>query len=343
MDKLKQVIHAVAGSGKTSLIINELTLEKYIAIITYTTSNQNVLKEKVVEKFGHMPENIKIFGFWQFIYSFCLVPCLTSKPKGIIYDNEIKKNHKFNGKKVAYGVNGYIFDNMISKFLFDKNIPYIERINEYFDEIYIDEMQDFDSYDFDWLLTLAKSKIRVWLVGDFFQRTYSTSKFGNKGSSLINNFELYKQKFETSGYYFNETLLSKSHRCSPEICNFVSENIGINIKSHNISGKAKFLLIDDKNTILNILQDDSIKKLFFKEHYKYNCNSVNWGDSKGQTYDKICIVLNPESFKLYSKYKLMEMRPITKSKFYVACTRSLGDVYFIEQNKIKKIDELINS
>ena len=28
----------------------------------------------------------------------------------------IKKNHKFNGKKVAYGVNGYIFDNMISTY-----------------------------------------------------------------------------------------------------------------------------------------------------------------------------------------------------------------------------------
>lgn len=332
----KQVVHAVAGSGKTSLIIDELTLEKDIAIITYTTSNQNVLYEKVLNKFGFIPDNIHIFGFWQFIYSFCLVPCLNQKPKGIIYDEEIKRANKFRNRKLAYGVNGYIFDNMISKFLFDYSIPYIERINEFFDEVYIDEMQDFDSYDLDWLLSLANTRIKIWLVGDYYQRTYSTSKSGNKSSAIMKNYSSYKDVFEKAGYYFNETLLSNSHRCSPEICDFISEKLGITINSHKENGNSTITFIQEEADILSILADDSIKKLFFKEHYKYRCNSINWGESKGQTYKNICVVLNPESFKLYSKNKLIEMKPTTKSKFYVACTRSLGNIYFIEQKSITK-------
>lgn len=337
MDKQKQVIHAVAGSGKTSLIIDNLSLEKNIAIITYTRSNQSVLNEKVINKFGCIPDNIHIFGFWQFIYSFCLVPCLNFKPKGIIYDDEIKRVNKFKNKKLAYGVNGYIFDHMISKFLFDKNIPYLERIDEFFDEIYIDEMQDFDSYDLDWLLSLTKTRIKIWLVGDYYQRTYSTSKSGNKNSAIMKDYSLYKRAFEKAGYYFNETLLNNSHRCSPEICDFIQKKIGITIHSNKELGSSTISLIKEDPDILSVLLDDSIKKLFFKEHYKYDCDSINWGESKGQTYKNICVVLNPESFKLYSTDKLIEMKPITKSKFYVACTRSLGNVYFIEQKNAVRL------
>ncbi|MDG4954363.1 TGBp1 family protein [Lactococcus lactis] len=336
MDRLKQVIHAVAGSGKTSLIIDEVTLEKDIAIITYTTSNQKLLKDKVIKKFGYLPDNIHIFGFWQFIYGFCLVPCLNKKPKGIIYDDEIKKANKFMNNKLAYGTNGYIFDSMISKFLFDYKIPYLERIDEFFDEIYIDEFQDFDSYDLDWLLSLAKIKTKILLVGDYYQRTYSTSKFGNKNSAKMKSFNSYKASFEKAGYIFNYELLGNSHRCSPEICGFISEKLGIAIDSHKENGNSLISIINGETEILSILKDDSIKKLFLKEHYKYNCNSENWGESKGQTYENVCVILNPTSFKLFKSDKLMEMKPIIKSKFYVACTRSIGNLYFIEQKKIPK-------
>ena len=336
MDRYKRVVNAVAGSGKTSMIINQLTLNKRTAIITYTTSNQDLLKKNVISKFGFIPENIHIFGFWQFIYSFCLVPCLSQKPKGIIFDNEIKLANKFKNGKLAYGVKNYIFDNMISKFLFDKKIPYIERINEYFDEIYVDEMQDFDSFDFDWLLSLSKTNIKILLVGDFYQRTYSTSKFGNKSSAAKKDYSVYKRKFEESGYHFDETELNSSYRCTPEICNFVSKELGILITSHRDKDIGLISLIEDDDEIIKIIKNDSIKKLFLREHYKYDCNSVNWGDCKGQSYSETCVILNPESFKLYIGKKLIDMKPITKSKFYVACTRSLGNVYFIEQKKIQK-------
>ena len=41
-------------------------------------------------------------------------------------------------------------------------------------------------------------------------------------------------------------------------------------------------LITDPFEIESVMEDDSIKKLFFKQHYNYECNSDNWGACKSQ-------------------------------------------------------------
>ena len=48
----KRIIFAVAGSGKTSLIIEKLTLEKRNLLITYTENNFINLRSKIINKFG---------------------------------------------------------------------------------------------------------------------------------------------------------------------------------------------------------------------------------------------------------------------------------------------------
>ena len=82
----KRIIHAVAGSGKTRYIIESLDLDTRIAIITYTITNQIELKNRIIKKFGRLPDNIHVFGLFQFLYSFCLRPYYCEKKlKGITY------------------------------------------------------------------------------------------------------------------------------------------------------------------------------------------------------------------------------------------------------------------
>ncbi|MDD3645657.1 MAG: hypothetical protein PHR19_09045 [Bacteroidales bacterium] len=95
-------------------------------------------------------------------------------------------------------------------------------------------------------------------------------------------------------------------------------------------------LITDPSEIKNVMEDDSIKKLFLKQHYNYECNSDNWGACKGQIFERVCVVLNPKTAELYDQGKLDELQPQTKSKFYVACTRTQTDLLFIRQNMIPK-------
>ena len=48
----KRVIFAVAGSGKTTYIVNELSLEKRSLILTYTDGNYDNISRKILAKFG---------------------------------------------------------------------------------------------------------------------------------------------------------------------------------------------------------------------------------------------------------------------------------------------------
>jgi len=58
----KRIILAVAGSGKTTYIVNQLTLDKRSLVVTYTTRNYLNLKNSILRKFGHIPETITLMS-----------------------------------------------------------------------------------------------------------------------------------------------------------------------------------------------------------------------------------------------------------------------------------------
>ena len=96
----KQVIFAVAGSGKTTHIINALNLDKRFLLITYTNNNVRNLRTGILKKFGYFPDNIKLYSYYSFLYGFCYKPFLHSamRTKGINYEQTpfkfAKKTHK---------------------------------------------------------------------------------------------------------------------------------------------------------------------------------------------------------------------------------------------------------
>ena len=67
----KKLILAVAGAGKTTLLLNKLNENDRFLIITYTKSNYEDIKRKIVNKFSYIPNNIKIYTYFVFLYNFC--------------------------------------------------------------------------------------------------------------------------------------------------------------------------------------------------------------------------------------------------------------------------------
>lgn len=63
-------------------------------------------------------------------------------------------------------------------------------------------------------------------------------------------------------------------------------------------------------------------------------NGDNWGNSKGMTFEHVCILLNTTTYKNFEKNQLSELAPLTLSKFYVACTRTSGNLLFIKERDI---------
>jgi len=60
----------------------------------------------------------------------------------------------------------------------------------------------------------------------------------------------------------------------------------------------------------------------------------NWGKSKGETFDDVCVIINKTTKQLYDKQNLKSLKPTPKNKFYVACSRARNNLYFISEEFI---------
>jgi len=333
----KRLILAVAGSGKTSLIIENLNLEKRCLLVTYTQNNYHNLRQKVIKKFGYLPENIRILTYETFLYRFCVKPFLSYKlrPKGITFNQPSLRFAK--GLKRYMDSSKRLYSNRICKLLieYEKMNDVVGRLNDFYDAFYIDEVQDFAGHDFDLLMYLAMSEIKVMLVGDFYQHTFATSRDGQKSKSLHKDYNDFKKRFANMGIDVDEQCLSKSYRCSPTVCRFITEKIGIRIESHKTE-ETTISLIGSKEDVEKLMKDNSIVKLFYQNCSKYDCYSKNWGASKGEDcHTDVCVVLNGTTMGKYKKEQLNQLAPTTKNKFYVACSRAKRHLYFIEESKVK--------
>jgi DNA helicase-2/ATP-dependent DNA helicase PcrA len=152
---------------------------------------------------------------------------------------------------------------------------------KYYKTLYIDEVQDFAGHDFNFLKSIAQANINILMVGDFFQHTFDTSRDGIVNKPLHDDIVKYKKLFSDMTLKVDTATLNKSYRCSPTICKFITDKLGISIESHR-EDEVKIHHIENKEEALGILKDNEIIKLFYQQHYLYNCYSKNWGDSKGE-------------------------------------------------------------
>jgi len=335
----KKVILAVAGSGKTTYIIDQLNLEKNALIITYTNNNYNNLKQSIIRKFGFLPTNIKLYTYFNFLYNFCYKPFahVKIKAKGLNFNNDFNQYSKKNQLRHYQDSFKRLYNARLSKLLIELELvnEINERIAKYFNNFFIDEIQDFGGNDFNFLKEISKANVNYLLVGDYFQHTYDTSRDGNINKNLHTNLQKYVNEFVKMGFKIDSQTLIKSWRCSPTICNYISTKLGITIES-NRTCKTDIITISTLEEAERILNNNNIIKLFYQKHQIYNCYSRNWGDSKGEDkYYDVCIVLNKTTFKLFLENRLNDLATMTKNKLYVAITRTKNNLFFISQDLIK--------
>lgn len=334
----KRLILATAGAGKTTEIIKRLNTNDKILIITYTQSNYNVIKFKILKEYKEIPKNIKIYTYFSFLYKICFAPLKRNwNVKGLDFH---KSNQRYISEKIlSYYMNKNnrkMYHYRLAKFCNEKLIEEIKkRLEKYFDYIYIDEIQDFSGHDFNFLLKIIESKINYLLVGDFYQHTYDTSQDGNVNKNLYNDYDNYIKIFKSKNVVIDTTSLKKSKRCSRNVCKFIKDSLDINIESERIEDSI-IKELKNKDEIDKIIKDDSIIKLFYQKNFIYNINNKdNWGNSKGETYVDVCIILNKNTYKMYLDHKLKELPSQTKNKLYVACSRPTRNLYFIDEQLLK--------
>jgi hypothetical protein len=257
----KRVILAVAGSGKTTHIVNELTSNTRTLLITYTDNNLKNLRTKILRKFGYFPENISLYSYFTFLYSFCFKPFLwrATRAKGINWNIPPTGTLRLrrDNKKFYFDKHNRLYYNRIAKLLEVEGVLGFvnQRVEKYFDNLFIDEIQDFAGHDFNLLRSIAKSRVNLLFVGDFYQHTFDTSRDGVINKNLYDDLTAYQIKLKQMGLVIDLDTLSKSHRCSPTVCSFVSQGLGIEIDSHR-DDETKIYVIDTEADSDRILKCD---------------------------------------------------------------------------------------
>ncbi|WP_186148003.1 AAA family ATPase [Burkholderia gladioli] len=337
----KRVIFAVAGSGKTSRLIDDLDLVKRVLLVTYTESNYEEIRRRVLVKFGYLPDNITVCTYFTFLNSFCYRPLLLMKmqTKGIAFErpSNYSTSQKLNSRNRYVTDSGRIYHARMAKVLDVHGcIPALQRrLERYYDRVCVDEVQDIGGHDFNLLKQIIQANIEVLLVGDFYQHTYSTSVDGAINKGLHDSYERFKDVLRSVGLTVDTTSLLKSHRCSATVCSFIRDKIGVDIYSHS-ERTTQISVVSEPSQAADLHASTNTVKLFFQEHGRYDCYSQNWGDSKGRDhYQDVCVVLNAESWKHFSAGTLAQMAATSRNKLYVACSRARGDLYVMPDTLLK--------
>lgn len=363
----KQVMLAVAGAGKTYTICNELNPDKKNLILAFTHENIYNINKELIKKFGKIPELTNVMTYDSFLYRYVLCPyeptilkvfdqkgfvrkgITTCKPpertkviKGRRISNRL---YKTKDKFEHYETGGRYYCDTLSELILyvkedrQKLIDKVANgINMFYDQVCIDEFQDFRLYDFDFIISLAKKLNNVLLVGDYYQHSVSGTNNSGKPFDKMNLSE-FVSFLEKNSMNVDSTSLIKSRRCPSSICEFVEQKLGIEFGCEN-ENKGEIVWLSGAD-VHHILCDDNVIKLTWSNAKKYIFNAVNWSYSKGDTYDAVCVILTENVSDLGKEtFDVSTIGEITKNKLYVAITRTRGNLYFITKKEFDKVKAL---
>lgn len=332
----KRVIFAVAGSGKTTHIINNLSANKRSLIVTYTTGNYDNLQRKITEKFGgKWPRNITLMTYFSFLYTFCYKPFLSDrcKTRGVIFIPNPDQYARQDKRSYYMTNNRYLYSNRLA-LLIEKASAIGDvkaRLQKYFDEFVIDEVQDIAGRDFAFLEQLMTTDMDMLFVGDFYQHTFDTSRDGQVNKTLFDNKIKYEKRFADKGFVVDNLTLLKSWRCSQNVCDYIRNNLGIEISS-NRTDNTSIDHITSTDLIRTLLEDENTIKLHYQKGSSFGAGHGNWGASKGEDHHQdVCVMLNKSTATKRSTGKLCDLPSSTKNKLYVAITRAKGNVYLVNE------------
>lgn len=355
-----KLIISGAGVGKTTFLVKkaiELKNEK-IAIITYTEANELEIRKKFFELNKSLPSNITIETWFSFLIKHGINPykgdlfeeLFEKDIKGMIFSKGISNYVKIENKtfsKKSTNLNYYfnnnlkIYSDKISNFIYECNKKskgkIITRLNEIFQHIFLDEIQDLVGYDLEVVKLLIKSKINIIMVGDPRQTTYSTHKEKkNKSYSNGQIKQYFIEKLKKDEVEIDEESLIYSHRNNSQICT-LANRLYPNFKPtfpckccHNNLPENCDIHYIYKDQIEEYLKKYNPIQIKWNNKTKINDNyaSINFGNSKGLSFDRVLIYPTKNMLE-WLEDNSIELKEETRSKFYVGITRARYSVGII--------------
>lgn len=331
---------AVAGAGKTTRIVKksiEMHCQKKIAILTYT--NRAVLS--IIDKlrsesgYGILPENVVVYTWYNFLYHECVLPYQKVKfcdvdIKGLSFDGFYEKYSYFKKTDYKRYINSqsqlrakYAADFVVE--ILKKDNSLINRLEQIFEEIIVDEIQDLAGEDLDFITALLDSKIKITLVGDSRQATFVTHTSQRnkkyKGIKIIDYFKI----LEASGKIQLNSWI-ECYRSNQSICNFADKLFpdlpqAVSKMEIKTCHDGVFLIpIEHLSDYVRYLESIGGTYEFLRYDKKTKTDpycACNFGECKGLTFDRVIVFPNARLYEYINTFKCS-----APAKYYVALTRA---------------------
>lgn len=339
---------ASAGSGKTTYLVDEAlkSVDKNVLITTYTEANENEIRDRIINKNRSLPKNVFVQTWFSMLLQHGVRPYqgyFSEKDINgmILAQGQSTRGIKESDLKHYFTKDMKLYSDKVSKFVIkcDKESKgkVISRLARIYGSIFIDEAQDMAGYDLDLIRLLCASNVRIVLVGDPRQGTFSTNNSAkNKQYRRYELLQYFNDKPIENLEIKNE-LLTTNHRSIQGICDLADKLFPEfnKTKSGNTSiGEHHGIFLVKKVDIERYLSEYSpvILRDSRKTSVSSNASVMNFGAAKGLTFDRV-LIYPTQPIINWLKDSDGELAPISRSKLYVAITRAKYSVAFVYDYK----------
>jgi DNA helicase-2/ATP-dependent DNA helicase PcrA len=353
---------AAAGSGKTTLIVDEVLANKSerSIITTFTLANEHSIRDRLIKaNNGYIPANVTIQTWFSFLIEHGIRPYrywdkrvtgmqLVSTTSGLRYNLS-------NGKPVYWGEEDFyyyyfnsnmdVYSDKLSKLVYrcnERSNGYvIRRLEKIFNHIYIDEVQDMAGWDLELIKTFLKSTINLTMVGDPRQTIYLThndKKYSKYGYGKIKEF--IRNECRSLPCAIDETTLSCSYRNTTAICNLSSKlypELSLTISKLSIMNSHEGIyFVRIKELWRYYTQFEPMQLRLRKDIQLFiDADSRTFGESKGLDFHHVLIYPTKDMLRWLCGLNV-EFKDKTRAQLYVALTRAFFSVGIVVDNNFKK-------
>lgn len=354
-----RLVIAAAGSGKTTYLVRQAlkVRDQRVLITTYTDSNEAEIRQKFFDLVGHVPANVVIMTWFSLLITHGILPfqgCVFDFPvrgmllvqaqSAIRYTNSFGVGVPWPEDDIAhhfFDSQGRVFSDKLSKLVIRCNErsggAVIDRLSRVFPHVFVDEVQDLAGYDLDVLEGLARSPVRVLMVGDPRQVTYLThnerrlAKYADGG--IADFLRTLPQKLKID---IDDASLIRSHRNSALICEVSSRLFPAFVATqacdctscrHVLPAHAGVFLLRkaDYAEYLATVRPMQLRDKITSRGVDLASPVMNFGESKGRGFDHV-VILPTGPMQKWLADPLTALPPQSRARLYVAMTRARHSV-----------------
>ena len=343
MPSVSRILICAAGGGKTTRIVSQAIDEpaSRVVLVTYTRNNEEEMERKLYGHGAVIPSNIEVMTWFSFLLREMARPY-----RRALHPHRIDGLLWVEGRSVPFvpasNISAHyfaddrlIYSDKIAKFIVEcnraTNGAVMRRLAMRFDHVFVDEIQDMAGYDLDLLEHMLKAGIKLTLVGDHRQATFKTNQ-GKQNSAFagVNIIKKFRQ-WDKAGLA-SLTYEQHTHRCHQHIADLGDSLYPAEPKTQSlnktVTGHDGIFIVETSNVSRYV---EAYSPQVLRLDRKTLCNglpALNFGESKGMTFDRVLIFPHGLAKKWISGGDLAHIEK-SLSKMYVGATRARYSLAFV--------------